>query len=231
MRVAEIRRHSFICDGLSPDAVVLDLGMNEGDFSRALSERFGCRIVGVEPVPELFASLPALPGVAAEPVAVTADGAPVRVHLNRETCATIDPRLAQTGAATLEVQATTVGGLMDRHGITRVALVKLDVEGAELEILSRLPSTVLQRIDQLTVEFHDFLDPGQAGDVARVKARLAAEGFDCFNFSLDNTDVVFVNRASGLALHPARRAWLTARYKYPRGILRRLRRVLFGAQQ
>lgn len=231
MRVAEIRRHSFICDGLSPDAVVLDLGMNRGDFSRALCQRFGCRIVGVEPVPELFDSLPSLPRVIAEPRAITADGAPVHVHLNADTCATIDPRLAQAGADTVEVQSTTVGELMDRHGIERVALIKLDVEGAELEILQRLPSDVLARIDQLTVEFHDFLDPSQADGVRRVKARLAAEGFDCLSFSLDNTDVVFVNRASSLALTAARRAWLIARYKYPRGVARRVARTVRGPRQ
>jgi FkbM family methyltransferase len=223
MRVAEVSRHSFIVDGLWADAVVLDLGMNRGEFSRAVSERFGCRIIGVEPVHELFAGLPQLPRLTAEPCAVTADGMPVRVHLNRDTCATIDPRLAQSDVASVEVAATTIGELLKRHAVARVALVKLDVEGAELDILQRIESDVLARIDQLTVEFHDFLDPSQAVEVTQVMQRMDREGFACLKFSRDNTDVVFLNRAR-LPAGPLQRLWLAARYKYPRGIVRRLSR-------
>lgn len=224
MRVIEISRHSLIADRLSADAVVLDLGMNRGDFSRALSKRFGCRIIGVEPVPDLFDSLPRLPSVSAEHRVVTADGRPALVHLNPHTCATIDPRLAEPGVATVEVAGTTVGELLERHGIDHVALLKLDVEGAELEILEAMPADVLASIDQITVEFHDFIDPSQAGAVARVIRRLKNSGFACFKFSLDNTDVLFVNRAR-MRFGLIQRMSLAVLYKYPRGAGRRARRL------
>lgn len=225
MRIVEVSRHSFIADRLSADAVILDLGMNRGDFSRVLSERFGCRIIGVEPVPELFDSLPRLPSVRAEQRVVTADGRPALVHLNPNTCATIDPRLARPGVATVEIVGTTVGELLERHGIDHVALLKLDVEGAELEILEAMPTDVLGLIDQITVEFHDFIDASHADAVARIIRRLKDAGFACFKFSLDNTDVLFVNRTR-MRFGLIQQVFVALRYKYPRGVGRRARRVV-----
>jgi FkbM family methyltransferase len=225
MHVAEVARHSFITDGLTAEAVVVDLGMNRGEFSRRVSAGFGCRIVGVEPVPELYAALPKLPRVVAEPCAVTADGQPVQLHLNAATCATIDAGLAEPEAATIEVPGITLEHLLSRHGVTRVALAKFDIEGAEVDVLERIDATTLSRIDQLTIEFHDFLDPRQGPGVERVVRRLERDGFTCLRFSLDNTDVLFVNERR-LALSRGQRLWLAARYKYPRGVVRRLRRLL-----
>jgi hypothetical protein len=122
------------------------------------------------------------------------------------------------------VPGTTIEDLLARHRVDRAALVKLDVEGAELEILEALEPDTLARIDQLTVEFHDFIDPEQSGAVQAVTARLRAAGFQCLRFSLDNSDVLFVNRRKPLSV--PQRVWIFARYKYPRGISRRLRRWL-----
>jgi FkbM family methyltransferase len=228
LNVIEVCRHSFIGDWLSADSVVVDLGMNRGEFSRALSERFGCRIIGVEPVPDLYRTLPRLPRLSAEQRVVTADGGGAVLHLNPRTCATIDPQLAEPGTATVTVPGITVSELLERHGVQRVALLKLDVEGAELGILQTLPSDVLATIDQLSVEFHDFIDRSQADAVAAAIRRLTDTGFVCFRFSLDNTDVLFVNRAR-LPFGPRQRLWIAARYKYPRGIARRVRRLIGAA--
>src|SRR5689334_261395 len=136
MRVAEIRRHSFITDWLSDQSVVLDLGMHRGEFGRAVNDAFACRVIGVEPVPDFYDGLAGAPGITAERCAVNGDGRPVVLHLNRgsDTCATIHPGLAQPGVVTVGVQGTTIGDLLARHDVERAALVKLDVEGAELEI-------------------------------------------------------------------------------------------------
>lgn len=226
MRVAEIQRHSFITDWLSSRSVVLDLGMHRGEFGRAVNDAFACRVIGVEPVPDLHAMSAHAPGITAEQRAVNSNGRPVELHLNRGsgTCATIDPTLAQPGVSKLEVQGTTIGELLSRHRVDRAALVKLDVEGAELEILEALDPDTLARIDQLTVEFHDFIAPEQSGAVQVVTARLRGAGFQCLRFSLDNSDVLFVNPR--MPLSRPQRLWISARYKYPRGISRRVRRWL-----
>ena len=52
-----------------------------------------------------------------------------------------------------------------QHGLKSVDLLKLDIEGAELELLSALTSP--SNIAQITVEFHDFMFPETHPQVTR----------------------------------------------------------------
>jgi FkbM family methyltransferase len=64
---------------------------------------------------------------------------------------------AETAAA--RVPAFTVAQLIDRLGVERLDLLKMDVEGAEAEIL-RSSADWLGRVDVLVVELHDRFVPG-----------------------------------------------------------------------
>ena len=47
-----------------------------------------------------------------------------------------------------------------RSGAERVALLKVDVEGAEIEIVEAAGAAVWARIDRVVLEFHDRIRPG-----------------------------------------------------------------------
>lgn len=53
-----------------------------------------------------------------------------------------------------EVELVTIGELMGMYDIKQFELIKIDVEGAEYEILEHLPKKCAK---QLSIEFHDFL--------------------------------------------------------------------------
>jgi FkbM family methyltransferase len=61
-----------------------------------------------------------------------------------------------SGAA---VRATTVPALLDQLGIRRVDLLKIDVEGAEVEIFENAP-TWIGRVSVICIELHDRFRPG-----------------------------------------------------------------------
>jgi FkbM family methyltransferase len=217
LRMARIAGHSFLTAPLRPGAAVLDLGVNHGEFAIEILTRFGCRVFGVEPVPELFAALPTLPGLTVEQLAVTGNGGPARLYVNQSTCATIQESLSQSGAPTVEVAGVTLAGLLDRHGVEQVALVKVDIEGAELAMLAGASDETLRRTDQITIEFHDFLDPGLRGPVRESRRRLRDAGFAELAMSRDSSDVLFVNR-SRIAFGAGHKLAATLTQKYPRGI-------------
>ncbi|BCJ53434.1 hypothetical protein Asp14428_49090 [Actinoplanes sp. NBRC 14428] len=56
---------------------------------------------------------------------------------------------------TIEVPVTTVSGLLRRHGVERVALLKVDVERAELDVLRGVEAADWARIDAVVAEVHD----------------------------------------------------------------------------
>src|SRR5262249_4200675 len=79
----------------------------------------------------------------------------------------------------------------------RIDLIKMDIEGAEVEILETLPREILRRIGQITAEFHSA--PIFGFDlqlrVERIIRRLRRERFMALDFSRGSrTDVLFVNR-------------------------------------
>jgi len=225
LRVERLAGHSFLSAPLTRESVVIDLGVNEGAFAHGIIRDYGCRVVGVEPVPGLFETVPADDRLTVERRAVTGDGSPATLYLNQSTCATIEAALAQHEAPAQQVEGTTLEGLLDRHGVERAALVKVDIESAELELLECSSPETLRRADQFTIEFHDFLDPQLAAPTERAKQRLRAAGFSELALSRDNTDVLFVN-AARLPFGRVRRTAVALSHKYPRGIARLLRRTL-----
>jgi len=99
--------------------------------------------------------------------------------------------------------------------------MKVDIEGAELAMFESASDADLQKFTQITVEFHDFIYPEQSREVESIKRRLRGLGFWVINFSLDNSDVLFVNRATSGA---GRLQYIRLKYitKYMSGIRRRL---------
>ena len=93
-----------------------------------------------------------------------------------------------------EVEVVDLHTFMLRAGLSRVDVMKVDVEGAELDVFESALESDLRLIGQISVEFHDFIYPKLRPRVEAVKLRLCAMGFWMINFSLDNTDVLFINR-------------------------------------
>ena len=85
---------------------------------------------------------------------------------------------------------------MESFELEKVDVLKLDIEGAELDVLESIPDSLLRKIDQITVEFHDFI-PGYAtlNRIEQTRGRLEASGFLCCVVSLRTFgDVLFVDR-------------------------------------
>ena len=75
-RVARVAEHSFLAAPVTPGSTVVDLGVNLGEFATTMVSDFGCTVVGVEPEPKLFTSIPKIDGLTVEPLAIAADSQP-----------------------------------------------------------------------------------------------------------------------------------------------------------
>ncbi|MEW2194827.1 FkbM family methyltransferase [Streptomyces microflavus] len=71
------------------------------------------------------------------------------------------------------VPVTTLGNVIRDHGLTRVDLLKIDVEKAESEVLAGLDEETWERVEQVVVEVHDI-----EGRLAAVLGLLRDRGFD-----------------------------------------------------
>lgn len=84
--------------------------------------------------------------------------------------AELDLRRAFTGVER-EAELTTLSDALDRYGLETVDLLKIDVEGAEAEVLAGLADAEWPRIRQIALETH-----GDAA-AARLADTLAGRGF------------------------------------------------------
>jgi len=61
---------------------------------------------------------------------------------------------ASVGGGGAPVEATTVPDLLQRAGWERVNILKMDIEGAEADVLGRTADAWLDRVDMLIIELH-----------------------------------------------------------------------------
>jgi FkbM family methyltransferase len=168
--------------------VIADLGSHIGASVAWFRTYFpGARIVGFEPNPRSYRKLANMaagwPGVDVHPVAIagTAGRRPLSIpgeQINATIAAEID------GDAHLEVDCVTLAEACDRAGVESIDLLKLDIEGSELEVLRGYPG--LERVRVTIGEFH----PGVAGDRADLEAALA--GFETHWTEQPKGDPLFV---------------------------------------
>ncbi|MBK9149145.1 MAG: FkbM family methyltransferase [Flavobacteriales bacterium] len=58
------------------------------------------------------------------------------------------------------VEALTIPQIMERAGIDRISLLKIDIEGSELELFSAPDVSWIDRVDAISIELHDSWRPG-----------------------------------------------------------------------
>ena len=95
----------------------------------------------------------------------------------------------------IEVRAVSLPSLLEEQQIGVPDLLKLDVEGSELEVLRACDDELLAGIKQITVEFHDFNGVVSAADVQDTLARFRRLGFSTLRMPWRfHCDVLMINR-------------------------------------
>lgn len=170
------------------DGVVVDIGAHVGLFSVWIARHFpGSRILAVEPSPRaatyLRRNAGSLPGADITAVEAACGATPGRsfLHLGRSemtnsmyaerggsshtgseaggaTSGRKAPGGSGMGGSDLEVEVITLDELFARFAIERCALLKLDCEGAEYDILGGASADTLSRIERVVMEYHRGVD-------------------------------------------------------------------------
>lgn len=208
--LARLRGHTVWTGTLGPDSVIVDAGAHRGEFSRHLRDQKGCRSLLIEANPELAAALEAGEHDLILPAALSSrDGEAVFQFSDNPEAGSIALPSGVSEAEPVTVKTLSLATALERSGGGRLDLVKLDIEGAEFDLLLETPAEVLRTIGQLTIEFHDFL-PAFSGKglFEACRERLESLGFDSFVMTLrGHGDVLFLNRET-VRLTPASRVLL-----------------------
>jgi FkbM family methyltransferase len=200
------RAEEFVYDFLKPGDTLIDIGANIGCVTAAGSLAVGetGHVYSVEPHPQTYKHLEKTitinhcTNVTSLNVALGAEAGIVNF--------TDEPRkddnncVAQDAESGIRVPCMTLTSLVDEHSISRIAVMKIDVEGFEMQVLQGAQS-MLHKVDSIYIEVleHTLQKFGScASDVFRL---LQSHGFRCFYFKDDRSNVV------AFAQHVALRDW------------------------
>jgi FkbM family methyltransferase len=155
------------------DDVVIDCGAYHGAWSRAISDRFHCKILAFEPVYAFYSiAAKALIGTLATvyhagigpehkfcKISVAGDASSILEHSGP---------LWQTGHEE-QIEIISLDEIFRRHNLSTVRLMKINIEGAEYDLLDYMIDVDLAtRIDDIQIQFHDFVpDASQRRDNIR----------------------------------------------------------------
>jgi len=192
-----IRGH-HIHDGiLNSSSIILDLGGHKGEFSSIISDHYQCTCHVIEAMPELFASIKESSTIHKYHYAASDSDGMMAFHLSDNPESNSLIRKTEEYAQTIEVPTISIPSFLKKHHVSRIDALKMDIEGAEIQVFKGMSDDLLRSIKQITVEFHDFIPEMQMEkDVLEVIARLKSLGFACIVFSRHtHFDVLFLNTA------------------------------------
>jgi len=208
-RIFKVSNHTFI-DELGRAPVIVDLGAGQACFSGNMVERYEKpRMILVEPNPQnmelLSQRFKGKENISLLNAAVAGESRDkVTFYLsNNYECSSLEEGFAGKGGVPppdrreIVVPMVTLGDIYALFVLERIDLLKVDIEGAEWEMLDKFSPVDFQKISQITVEFHDFMDPSKRDRSESCIQRLKDLGYTAiFNRTskIPYYDVLFYDR-------------------------------------
>jgi len=212
--------HSVYVPGLLKGGTVLDLGANKGNFGAAVRAECPVAVISIEANPILAEQLRHQGGRVIEcSVGAASGSAEFHVAYNDEASSLRTP--SGVGAhlvvkETMAVEVKSLEAILRENDIHDVACVKLDIEGAETDVLMSLGSFATQIAPQWTVEFHDDAE-FKLCTAAEVDVALKCMRSAGFSILVRNwparTNVLCLDR-NALSIGLQDWFWLKLRYQY-----------------
>jgi FkbM family methyltransferase len=193
----------FSPEGLTGDSIVYSLGVGDDiDFDLSVIEKYGVEVHAFDPTPNSIDMLDGrnLPQqFSFHPWAVTASDGSLTFY----------PRLRRDGSKSdvmytmiaeeqtiddaIEVPAYSLSTISEKLGHDRIDLMKMDIEGAEYEVLEGLLASPVKPV-QLLVEFHHRFPGIGLEKTADTIERLREAGYRIFAISEIGREVSFLRQ-------------------------------------
>lgn len=190
--------HFVHTKSIPTNGIVLDVGANKGNFAKAVIERCNVQCFCVEANPVLYNQLPKGNQIFTINKALTGKDVSIAFNISdNHEASSIIPTIANVWKinSTVTVEGVTLATLKKEYRISNIDVLKLDIEGAELEVLESVADEELQLIPQLTLEFHEFLDKTLAAATYQTIKRIQRLGFYTIVTSTEKyAEVLFLNK-------------------------------------
>ncbi len=198
--IYESEKTQTICAMLKPDQSFIDVGCNKGDFSLLAAKIIGKdgSVLAFEPEPdncqwvEKNISLNGYENIKLFQLALGDKNEDAQLYLGEKSgWHSLVSNPACTQKSTIEVKKRTLDSILEDAGNPRVDMIKIDVEGAEMEVLQGA-STIFGNNPDLIVLLD--LHPHMGVDPVEVCDFLAEKGFEILNMKEPHSPLVNIDK-------------------------------------
>lgn len=163
-------------------SVVLDVGGFHGEWTAEMTWRYGCRSIVFEPIPEFLGELAEKFGknerITLVRAGLAARAGTLRMRIAEDSSSAFGPM----DGATVECEMKGVEAVFLEHALTDVACMKLNIEGAEFDVLDEMLRLGLhERISCFLIQFHD-VGPQSVARRDTIRAALCASHDNDYDF-------------------------------------------------
>lgn len=211
--------HTIILDYEKTDYTIVDLGFCEGNFMSEMDfelPRAIKKYVGVDPNPntnfeelmrrQVFDNLPDRFSLHRAAIYVGEEKSVQYFDITHDKqCNNIvaskdDYFLHNSLPQVHQVPTIKLSEIIEIEKIDKIDILKIDIEGYEYELIESFTPEIASRIDQITIEFHDFVNPNLRNRNMDAIEKLMDLGFEmAYNrpskgwHGTDYYDTLFVN--------------------------------------
>ena len=152
--------HLYRAD-LDADSVVVDVGAFRGQGASQIHGLYACQVHGFEPNPYAYRALEErfadVDEVHTYSYGLGASDATLDLEVSGQGSSLHGLRDGRAPEQTVEVQIRDIVTVLDELGLDQVDLLKMNIEGAEYDLLDRLLAAgAMPRVRYLLVQFHEW---------------------------------------------------------------------------
>ena len=176
--------------------VVLDIGANVGLWTKFILSKGADKVYCFEPnlkaIDHLKATLRNDKNTQVIEKAVYKEKATLQFYID-DANSLVSSLIPESGKSpSYNVDAITLEEAINLTGHSTINLVKIDIEGAEFEIIENLKPELAERIDSFLIEYHDFYFDNGDHKVDSLDDKLKELGFTTYR--VPNSKVIYASR-------------------------------------
>ena len=141
---------------LTPDSIVMDVGGFEGEWAEKIFKRYGSQIHVFEPVASFYKMIEknteGNDSITVYDFGLGGTGRKEKISVDENASS-----IYKSDGAHEEITITDIIGWLNQHQVTKVDLIKINIEGGEFELLEKLiENNALSLFRNIQVQFHRF---------------------------------------------------------------------------
>ncbi|TAF63062.1 MAG: FkbM family methyltransferase [Cytophagales bacterium] len=168
------KKLNLTCEGLNEDSVVFDLGGYEGQWASDIFGRYACNVYIFEPYKLYFENIQKRfeknPKIKVFNIGLSNDEYTSKLYLSNDASSMFNKK----SETFVEIEIKKAITFFDKNNITKIDLMKINIEGGEYDLLDHIIATgYINNIHHLKIQFHDFIIENAKERMNKIQEKLS----------------------------------------------------------